>query len=46
MPGEAGNYLYAAINQTWFVFAKAMKGVIQKVIATDRREPSRAFRWR
>jgi hypothetical protein len=27
MPGEAGNYLYAAINQNWFVFAKAMKGV-------------------
>jgi transposase-like protein len=27
MPGEAGDYLYAAINQTRFVFAKVMKGV-------------------
>ncbi len=27
MPGEAGDYLYAAISQTWFVFAKVMKGV-------------------
>ena len=27
MPGEAGDYLYAAINQTQFVFAKVMKGV-------------------
>ena len=27
MPGEAGHYLYAAINQTRFVFAKVMKGV-------------------
>ena len=27
LPGEAGDYLYAAINQTRFVFAKVMKGV-------------------
>ena len=27
MPDEAGDYLYAAINQTQFVFAKVMKGV-------------------
>ena len=27
MPGEAGDYLYAAISQTRFVFAKVMKGV-------------------
>jgi transposase-like protein len=27
MPSEAGDYLYAAINQTLFVFAKVMKGV-------------------
>jgi hypothetical protein len=27
MPGEASDYLYAAINQTQFVFAKVMKGV-------------------
>src|SRR4029077_18305140 len=27
MPGEADDYLYAAINQTGFVFAKVMKGV-------------------
>ena len=27
MPGEAGDYLYAAINQTLFMFAKIMKGV-------------------
>ena len=27
MPGEAGDYLYAAINQTLFMFAKVMKGV-------------------
>ena len=27
MPGEAGDYLYAAINQTLFVFAKVMKGL-------------------
>jgi hypothetical protein len=27
MPGDVGDYLYAAINQTRFVFAKAMKGV-------------------
>ena len=27
MPGETGDYLYAAINQTRFVFAKVMKGV-------------------
>jgi Helix-turn-helix domain len=27
MPGAAGDYLYAAINQTWFVFAKVMKSV-------------------
>ena len=27
MPGEADDYLYAAINQTQFVFAKVMKGV-------------------
>jgi hypothetical protein len=27
MPGGAGDYLYAAISQTQFVFAKVMKGV-------------------
>jgi len=27
MPGEAGEYLYAAISETRFVFAKVMKGV-------------------
>ena len=27
MPGEADDYLYAAISQTRFVFAKVMKGV-------------------
>ena len=27
MPGEAGDYFFAAINQTRFVFAKVMKGV-------------------
>jgi transposase-like protein len=27
MPGEAGDYLYAAISQTWFVFARVMKGI-------------------
>jgi hypothetical protein len=26
MPDEAGDYLYTAINQTLFVFAKVMKG--------------------
>ena len=27
MPGEADDYLYVAISQTQFVFAKVMKGV-------------------
>ena len=27
MPGEVGDYLYTAISQTWFVFAKVMKSL-------------------
>jgi hypothetical protein len=41
MPGEAGDYVYAAINQTRLVFAKVMKGEVTSPFAAARASSER-----